>query len=338
MQKAFITGVSGPLLTADERAFLRDERPAGLILFTRNCTGREQIRRLVDEFRALTAGDRSLVLIDQEGGRVQRLRPPLSRLLPPAAAYAALFATDPIRACNAARLVARLTAEELAGFGINTSCAPVLDVPVPGAHDIIGNRAYGTSLDGIIRLGRAVAEGLMAGSVLPVMKHIPGHGRALVDSHHELPVVAASPAELQCSDLVPFTALADLPAAMTAHVVFTGFDATSPASTSRRLTQDVIRGRIGFDGLLMSDDLSMQALTGAVAERTQAVTAAGCDLALHCNGNLDEMRAVAGAATALAGQALRRFDAALTVTRAPRQPFDVHMAERTLQELLASIA
>jgi beta-N-acetylhexosaminidase len=334
MQKAFITGLSGPDLTPDECAFLARERPAGLILFTRNCVSGPQIKALVAAFKAAVGTADVLVLIDQEGGRVQRLRPPISRLLPPAATYAALFEKDPAAAVEAARLIAQLTADDLANLDINTSCAPVLDVPADGAHDIIGDRAYGLALDGIIRLGRAVAQGLMDGGVLPVMKHIPGHGRAKADSHLELPVVDAPRSTLVSSDLVPFTALSDLPSAMTAHVVFASLDPSQPASTSAVITRDIIRGRIGFDGLLMSDDLSMKALAGSFESRTRAVTAAGSDLALHCNGDLDEMRAVASASPVLDGMAQQRFARALSVTRAPRKPFDRTRAETLLNGLL----
>ena len=337
MQKAFITGLAGLELTPSERALLRAERPAGLILFTRNCAESRQIQRLVADALDAMGTDRVLVLIDQEGGRVQRLKPPLARLLPPAAAFAAHHA-DIDAACRAAFLLARLAADVLTALGINTNCAPVLDVPVPGAHDIIGNRAYGQDPGSIARLGQAVAQGLMAGSILPVMKHIPGHGRALADSHLELPVVTATAAHLGASDFAPFAALNALPAAMTAHVVFTELDASHPASTSRRVTQDVIRGQISFDGLLMSDDLGMKALTGTFGARTSAVLDAGSDLALHCNGDLAEMRDVAAAAPILSGAALQRFERALAVTRMPRQSYDLAAAEAMLERLLATVA
>lgn len=336
--KAFITGVEGTALTTDERRFLGRATPAGLILFARNCATREQIRALVADFKSAVGSGDILVLIDQEGGRVQRLRPPLARLLPPAAAFMAHAAGDLAAACAAARLVARLTAEDLAGFDIDTSCAPVLDVPVDGAHDIIGNRAYGRDVATVIALGKAVAEGLMAGGVLPVIKHIPGHGRAGADSHLELPSVAASRAELERSDFAPFKELAGLPAAMTAHVRYTALDAAEPASTSLTVTRDVIRGHIGFDGLLMSDDLSMKALAGCFSERTQRVIAAGSDVALHCNGDLEEMKQVADAAPELASKPLQRFARALAVARAPRQPFDLAAAEAQVARLLVPAA
>lgn len=337
MQKAFITGVAGTTLTADERHFLADERPCGFILFTRNCASRAQIQDLIAAVRQAAGGD-ILVLIDQEGGRVQRLRPPLARLLPPAAAFMAHFPDDLDGACRAARLVARLTADDLAGFGIDTSCAPVLDIPVPGAHDVIGNRAYGRDPATVIALGRAVAEGLMTGGILPVAKHIPGHGRAGADSHLELPTVATDRATLEATDFVPFKALAQLPAAMTAHVRYTALDADRPASTSRTVTHDIIRGHMGFDGLLMSDDLSMKALDGTFAERTRAVLDAGSDVALHCNGDLGEMREVAAHCRELTGRARQRFAHAVSVARAPRQPFDAAAAEAVTARLLASVA
>ena len=337
MHKAFITGLAGLDLSRDEQAFLRAERPAGLILFTRNCRDADQIRRLIAESVAAIGTDHILVLVDQEGGRVQRLKPPIARLLPPAAVFAAHHA-DMGAAGQAAFLLARLAADDLTALGINTNCAPVLDVPVPGAHDIIGNRAYSRDPALIARLGQSVADGLMAGGILPVMKHIPGHGRALADSHLELPVVTATAVELSASDFAPFATLKRLPAAMTAHVVFTHLDAAQPASTSRRVTQDVIRGHIGFDGLLMSDDLGMKALNGTFGDRTRAVLEAGSDLALHCNGDLAEMQQVAAAAPVLAGPALQRFERAVAVTRNPRQPYDRASAEAALDRLLATVA
>ena len=329
MTKAFIAGVAGETLSPAEASFFRSAAPAGLILFARNCVSHEQIRRLVGDVRDAVGGDEILVLIDQEGGRVQRLRPPLGRALPAAQAYAMLFAEDATLAREAAFNAARLVADDLISLGINTDCAPVLDLPVPGSHDIIGDRAYGTEVAQVAMLARAVAEGFMAGGVLPVIKHIPGHGRATADSHLELPVVTEPHAVLSATDFAPFKALRDMPAAMTAHVVYTAIDAARPASTSERVTRDVIRGEIGFDGLLMSDDLSMKALTGSFTERTQAVLSAGSDLALHCNGVLAEMEEVAGAAPALSGEALRRFHAALAVLER-RDPYDSVKAETQL--------
>lgn len=338
MHRAFIMGVAGVELTAAERDLIASSRPAGLILFTRNIRSREQVCDLVAAFKAAMGDDRVLVLVDQEGGRVQRLKPPLAALLPPAAAYAAHFAHDRAAAIAAARSVARLLADELRGFAINTDCAPVADLPVPGAHNIIGNRAFGRDAETVIALGRAFAEGLMAGGVLPVVKHVPGHGRAMADSHLELPVVTASRAELESTDFVPFQALADLPAAMTAHVVFRAIDAAAPASTSGVVTSEVIRGSCGFDGLLMSDDLGMHALSGPFSERTRAVIEAGSDLALHCSGNIEELAEVAEAAPWLSGRSLQRFERALATTERPAEPFDEVAARTTLASLVAHVA
>jgi beta-N-acetylhexosaminidase len=310
MTASLIVGLSGVVMTDDERRFYRDVRPAGLILFRRNVFDRGQFQRLVDDVRETVGSDDFLVLIDQEGGRVQRLKPPIARALPPAAAYADLYADDPEEAKRAAFLVARLTAEELRAYGITMNCAPVADLPIEGAHEIISDRAYGSSVAQVVALARAVAEGYLAGGVVPVVKHIPGHGRATADSHLSLPVVTTPRATLSETDFAPFKALADLPAAMTAHVVYSAIDAENPASTSSIVTNDIIRGEIGFDNLLMSDDLSMQALSGPMRTRAEAVIAAGSDLALHCNGDLDEMRAAAEGVPALAGRAGKRFAAA----------------------------
>lgn len=337
MQRAFITGVSGETLTDEERRFVREARPAGLILFARNCRAAEQIRALVADFKAAGGDDQVLVLIDQEGGRVQRLKPPVARRLPPARAFATMHAADPEAAARAAFAVSRLVASELTGLGINTNCAPVLDVPCEGAHDIIGDRAYGRDPGTVITLGRAVADGLLAGGVLPVIKHVPGHGRAGADSHLALPVVDTATGELERTDFVPFRTLADLPAAMTAHVVFSAIDAGAPASVSRIVTQRIIREAIGFDGLLMSDDLSMKALTGTFRSRAEAVIAAGSDLALHCNGNLSEMREVVEGVPVLAGRVLARLERARAALQASAT-LDMAEAEAALDLALATVA
>jgi beta-N-acetylhexosaminidase len=337
MLSAFIAGLAGPQLGAREAALLREARPCGVILFARNVEDPDQVRRLTGDVRTAIGADDILVLIDQEGGRVQRLKPPHWRPLPPAAAYGRLYQRDAQAALHAARQAARLTAADLAALGINTDCTPVLDVPVPGSHDVIGDRAYGTDPQQVAALGRAVAEGFMAGGVLPVIKHIPGHGRATKDSHHDLPVVAASRSDLDASDFAPFRALADMPAAMTAHVVFTTIDADAPASTSARVTKDIIRDAIGFDGLLMSDDLGMRALTGSIAERAAAVLAAGSDLALLCSGDAAETESVAAAVPALQGTAQARFANACAVFR-QQTAFDVAEAEARLGEVLRSLA
>jgi beta-N-acetylhexosaminidase len=332
MLSAFITGLAGPDLDPREAALLRSARPCGAILFARNVQDPDQVRRLSDAVRAAVGAD-ILVLIDQEGGRVRRLLPPNWHELPAAAAYGRLYERDPAEACRVAGLAARLTAAELRAAGIDTNCVPVLDLPVPGSHAIVGDRAYGAEPRQVAALGRAVAEGHIAGGVLPVIKHVPGHGRATADSHLELPVVTASRAELEDTDFAAFRACRDLPAAMTAHVVFEAVDPDRPASASALAISDIVRGAIGFDGLLMSDDLGMKALTGTVAERAQAVLAAGCDLALLCSGDLAETEAVAAVAPQLAGAALARYQRARTVAAQP-QPFDIAEAEHCLAQAL----
>ncbi len=334
MLNAFTTGLAGPNLSAGERDFLRDARPAGVVLFARNIVTPEQVRRLVSEARAAVGCD-ILVLIDQEGGRVRRLRPPLWRDLPAAAHYRLLAGTNSAPARRAARLVAQLTAAELRDLGIDCNCAPVLDLPVPGSDDVIGTRAYGVDTASVVDIGREVIAGYKAGGVLPVIKHIPGHGRATADSHFALPVVTADRAKLEATDFAPFHSLRDAPAAMTAHVVYTAIDATEPASTSRIVHHDIIRGHIGFDGLLMSDDLTMKALAPrSLRQRAEAVLAAGSDIALHCWGELEGMAEIAAGARPLTGASRQRFDDALAITRTVA-PFDVAEAEACLAAVLA---
>lgn len=337
MRTALITGLAGVALAPREAAFLKEARPAGLILFGRNLQSHAQIRALTDAACDAIGSDEVLVLIDQEGGRVQRLRPPLGRALPPAAAFGRDYARDPTRAVAAAFAVARLLADDLKALGINTNCAPVLDLPVPGAHEVIGDRAYGREPGQVITLAKAVAEGLMAGGVVPVIKHIPGHGRATADSHLALPVVTESRAQLSATDFAPFKALRTMPAAMTAHVVFRAIDPDEPASTSAIVTREIIRGEIGFDGLLMSDDLSMKALSGDMRERARRVITAGSDLALHCNGDLGEMQAAASGVPELNGRAQERFAAAFALTK-KAQPFDSAAAEAHLGRVLNAAA
>ncbi|HEY7669877.1 MAG TPA: beta-N-acetylhexosaminidase [Hyphomicrobium sp.] len=337
MRTSLIVGVAGTTLAPRERDFLKEARPAGFILFGRNIESHAQIRALIGAVREAVGSEELLVLIDQEGGRVQRLKPPLGRALPPAAAYGRLYAQDPEKACAAAFTVARLLAEDLKALGINTDCAPVLDVPVAGSHEIIGDRAYACEPEPVAELGRAVAEGFLAGGVLPVIKHIPGHGRATKDSHLALPVVTEQRAVLSATDFAPFKALSSMPAAMTAHVVFRAIDPDSPASTSAVVTERIIRGEIGFDGLLMSDDLSMKALSGSMRQRAERVIAAGSDLALHCNGDLAEMQQAAAGTPPLKGRALSRFKAALRVLNV-HQPFAAAEAEAHLARVLALAA
>jgi beta-N-acetylhexosaminidase len=332
--RAFITGVSGTELTAAEREFIRAERPWGFILFKRNVATPAQVAALVAELRAVANAPDAPVLIDQEGGRVQRLGPPHWPVYPPGAVFAALYDIDSALGLAAARLSARLIAADLADLGITVDCLPLADVPVPGADAVIGNRAYGTSPGKVATIARAVTEGLEQGGVLPVLKHIPGHGRATADTHFKLPTVDTSRDELERTDFAAFKPLADLPMAMTAHVVFSAVDPAHPATTSATMIAQVIRGAIGFQGLLMSDDVSMNALAGSIAERTRAIFAAGCDVALHCNGNLEEMREVAGQTPELSGRALARANAALAARKAPL-PFDRAAARIELDALIA---
>lgn len=332
MLRAYITGVSGSELTPDERALLQHCRPCGLILFTRNCIALDQTRALVGAVKDAVGAD-ILVLIDQEGGRVQRLRPPIGRALPPAQAFADLYDRDVDAAKEAAFAVSRLVAHDLKILGINTNCTPVLDIPVAGADEIIGDRALGTEPDKVARLGRAIANGYLAGGVLPVIKHVPGHGRADADSHLDLPVVDADLSTLQVTDFAPFQALADLPLAMTAHVVFSALDPDRPASTSPTVVKQIMRDWMGFDGLLMSDDVSMKALSGPLSGRAQAVIDAGSDVVLHCNGDLEEMRQVARNTPELEGDGLRRFKTAMAKVH-HAEPFDPSDAESLLSRLM----
>ena len=330
---AFITGLSGLILTRTEADFLKSARPAGIILFARNCETPDQIRRLIAD--AQTAiGSTVLVLIDQEGGRVQRLRTPHWRALPSGAQYARRATDDLPAAIADARAIAQLTAHDLRALGVTCNCTPVLDLPVPGAHAVIGSRALGQTAPTIVALGRAIAEGHMASGVVPVIKHIPGHGRATVDTHLALPTVTTLEAELAATDFQPFKALADLPAAMTAHVIFSAIDPNATASTSARVTQRVIRDFIGFDGLLMSDDISMHALSGTLRDRASAVLAAGTDLALHCNGDISEMEQVASAACALTGRASARYERAMSITKLPLA-FSISEAETCLARVMS---
>jgi len=319
--KAFISGCAGTRLLAEEADFFAAEQPWGLILFRRNCGDREQIRELVRDFRKAVGRGDAPVLIDQEGGRVQRLRPPDWPAYPPARILGRLAEADREAGKRAAWLQGRLIATDLNELGITIDCLPVLDVAVPGVSEAIGDRSFGGDPDLVAALGRQAANGLLAGGVLPVMKHMPGHGRATADSHLTLPIVEASRDLLDRTDFVPFAALRDLPAGMTGHIVFRDIDPAQPATTSPAVIRDIIRGRINFDGLLMSDDVSMNALTGDYGERARAIHDAGCDLVLHCSGRIEEMRAIAAATPVLAGKASERAARALALLT-PAQSFD----------------
>jgi beta-N-acetylhexosaminidase len=333
MPKAFICGCAGLALNVEERAFLRREDPWGLILFKRNVADREQVRALTRSFRECVGRADAPVLIDQEGGRVQRMAPPHWRAYPAAAAIEA--GLESFRADAAARLVARLIAFDLAEVGITVDCAPVLDVADSGTHAAIGSRAFSSRPERVAAMGRAVAKGLLEGGVAPVVKHMPGHGRARADSHYELPIVDAARDDLK-RDFAPFLALNDLPMAMSAHVLYTAIDDRRPATASSIVVAEVMRGEIGFDGLIMSDDVSMKAMKGPYEKRAAAIIEAGLDIVLHCNGELDQARAVASAAPQLSGPSLRRAKAALASMSAP-QPFDVEKGERRLAAVMADL-
>jgi len=328
---AGIFGCSGLTLTDEEKAFFAKTDPLGFILFARNIDTPDQVRALVHDLRA-SVGRRAPVLIDQEGGRVQRLRPPHWLKRPPMSVFARMAEKDLPKGRAACRLNARLIAEDLADLGIDVDCAPVLDVPVAGAHDIIGDRALGFDPMLVADLGRAVCDGLLDGSVMPVIKHIPGHGRALVDSHLDLPVVVEDAATLSVTDFAAFRIMRNAPWAMTAHVVYKAFDALRPATTSPIVIEQVIRGEIGCEAVLLSDDLSMKALKGDFADRTRDSLEAGCDIALHCNGDMAEMIAIASALRPLTDAALERLARADAMLRNRPLP---EGAQATLDAVLA---
>jgi beta-N-acetylhexosaminidase len=316
--KAMIAGLAGLELTSAERRLFQEYSPWGYILFARNIATPEQTIRLTETLRECSGRPDTPILIDQEGGRVQRLHTPQWPAYPPARFLGNVYATDRECGLRAAWLQSRLIAFDLRRLGITVNCLPVLDVPVAGAHDVIGDRAYSMHPFEVEELGRAACHGLIEGGVLPVIKHIPGHGRSIADSHEELPRVEADLSALRSSDFMPFQQLSDMPIAMTAHVVYSAIDAQRPATISPVVIDTVIRSWIGFNGLLISDDLSMRALTGAMADRTNLAIAAGCDIVLHCNGDFAQMQQVAEAAPVLAGAALDRVEQALERLRTPQ--------------------
>jgi beta-N-acetylhexosaminidase len=320
MSRAVIFGCAGPDLSADERAFFRDADPLGFILFARNVDTPERTRRLVEELRSSVARADAPVLIDQEGGRVARLRPPHWRKAPPARVFGDLYARDAERGLEATRLNSRLLAADVVSIGVDVDCLPVLDIAFPETHAVIGDRAYADRPEPVAALGRAAAAGLLAEGVMPVIKHIPGHGRATVDSHESLPRVTAAREELERTDFLPFKLLADLPWAMTGHLLFDAIDPGAAITVSARGVKEIIRGHIGFDGLLLSDDLSMQALGGSLAERAARSLAAGCDIALHCNGRLDEMTGLPASTGAMPATAATRFAAGRSLLDRHRDP------------------
>jgi len=335
MRRRVIFGCSGTTLEPQERDFFREVQPWGFILFGRNVKNREQVHVLTDSLRETVGDAHAPVLIDQEGGRVARLKPPEWHARPPQAVFGTLYQTAPEIAGEAAYLNARLIAGDLAEIGVNVDCLPVLDVPVPGAHDVIGDRAFATDPAVVIALGRAVIDGLMDGGVLPVMKHVPGHGRASCDTHLDLPHVTAAEELLSAADFVTFRSLNYCPMAMTAHVVYDAVDPKRPATLSPRVVRDVIRGEIGYQGLLMTDDLCMSALSGPLSARAKAALFAGCDVVLHCSGVMAEMAEVATEAGPLEGPWLKRAEQALSHLREPVE-FDRIVAEARLKELLVA--
>jgi beta-N-acetylhexosaminidase len=331
-RRAFITGLAGTRLSAEERQFLRKHQPFGLILFKRNIQDKAQVAGLVAEaLRELAP--QALVLVDQEGGRVQRFGPPHWPAYPPGAVFGKIYDRDPKLGMAAAWLGARLMASDLLPLGVNTDCVPLADVPVVGSDRVIGDRAYGETPAKVAAIAGAVADGLAAGGMLPVLKHIPGHGRANADSHLKLPVVDADRATLDAVDFAAFRPLKKLPLGMTAHVVFTAFDPVLPATTSPVMIREVIRGSVGFEGLLMGDDVSMGALSGSIGERARASLKAGCDLVLHCNGKMDEMLEVAAEAPELTGAALQRAQRALDARQQPAA-LDVEAARREFAAMI----
>jgi len=335
--KPVIFGLSGETLAADERAFFAEAQPAGYILFRRNIVDRKQLRSLTDDLRALHGRDDLLIMIDQEGGRVARMQAPVWPSFPPGAVFDRLYEVAPSSAIAAARANARAIATTLAEVGITVDALPLLDVRQEGASDIMGDRTLGAEPMRVAALGRAVIEGLADGGVVGIVKHMPGHGRAMVDSHHALPIVTADEDALAV-DLAPFQALRDAPMGMTAHVVYTAWDPDLPASLSPSVIETIIRGRIGFDGLLMSDDLDMKALKGGIPELAAATVAAGCDLALNCWGRMDDMVGIAQLLPDIAAEAMTRLDRAMASTRrlSDGPPLEELLATR--DALLAMVA
>ncbi len=326
MTKAFVSGCAGQLLSSEEHSFFREEDPWGLILFGRNISTPDQVRDLTSSFREAVGRADAPVLVDQEGGRVQRLRPPHWRKYPAGKVYGDLYREDPSAGLRAAWLGARLIAAELHDVGISIDCLPCLDVRFPETVDAIGDRAMSDDPDIVTRLGQAMIEGAHAGGILPVIKHIPGHGRAIVDSHLELPRVETAQSLLESVDFRPFKALSNVSLGMTAHIVYAGIDGETAGTQSSRIVRDIIRGHIGFDGCLLSDDISMHALGGSFGDRSRKIVEAGCDIVLHCNGDMNEMRAVAEVVPDLSGLSATRCETALAGLEAPAPDFDVDAA------------
>lgn len=330
-----ILGCAGHRLSADEEDFFRDAQPWGLILFKRNISDQRQVSLLCSRFRELVNRTDAPVFVDQEGGRVQRLAAPEWPRYPAAGRFLDACSGDLDAASNLVELSARLTALDLISAGITVNCMPVLDIHYPGAHDAIGDRAYSSRPEHVIALGRAAADGLMYGGIVPVMKHMPGQGRAMSDSHEELPEISASQSDLSRTDFVPFRALSNLPMGMTAHVLLSSIDPSNPVTMSKIVIETVIREDIGFNGLLISDDLSMKALGGSFRQRAERLFRAGCDIALHCNGTMNEASAVVEGSPPLRDDAQRRASAALEMVKSPREGFDPVEARLKIDAMLA---
>ena len=338
VRAAAILGCAGPGLGAEERAFFRDVRPLGFILFARNVESPDQLRRLTADLREAADDPAAPILIDQEGGRVQRLKAPLWRTMPAMAPIGRLFERDPAAGQEALGLDVALIAAELRAIGVDVNCAPVLDVPAPDGHEIIGDRAFSDDPKTVSTLGRLSIDLWLEQAILPVAKHIPGHGRALADSHHELPRVAAPRDALEARDFPPFAAAAHAPLGMTAHIVYDALDPERPATASEAVIGGLVRRTWGFDGLLMTDDLSMKALSGDFRERATTARTAGCDVVLHCNGDMAEMRPAVEGAGALDGEGARRWLAARARKAAAPAGFDEAAAKARLDALLAGDA
>ncbi|MEO1225827.1 MAG: beta-N-acetylhexosaminidase [Pseudomonadota bacterium] len=327
-------GCEGPELSDAEFRLFREADPVAFVIFRRNCKDREQLRRLTDRMRE-AVGRTAPVLVDQEGGRVQRLRPPTWPKDPSARVIGDLYRRDPERGLAAVRLLARAIASDLLACGVDVDAVPVLDVGHPFTHDVIGDRSYADDVETVITLGRAMAETMLASGVQPIMKHIPGHGRTLCDSHQDLPVVEADLETLETIDFAPFIAMADLPWAMTAHIVYRALDPEHPATQSSTIIEGIVRDCVGFQGVLVSDDLSMEALSGSIEQRAVASLQAGCDIALHCNGKLDEMEALASAVPRITDATVGRLEAAAASVGSPT-PIDTADARRQVADWLAA--
>lgn len=330
-----IFGIAGTRLSADERAFFAEADPVGYILFGRNCETKAQLRALTDDLRAIHGRERLIVSIDQEGGRVRRMKPPVWLEHPPGAAYAALYDHAPITAIEAARIGAELIGRELAEMGVTVDYHPPLDLPQPGAHDVIGDRALGAEPMQVAALGRAVLDGLARAGVVGCIKHMPGHGRSTADTHKEMPTVTASDEEL-AHDLAPFRSLAHAPLGMTGHLLFTAWDAANPATQSPVVIQDIIRQRIGFDGLLLTDDIDMEALSGTVPERSERALAAGCDVVLNCWAKMDDMVGIAARCGSLSQEGQRRLQSVYAAMGDPADGPGMEELVATRDALLAA--